>query len=198
MLLTDAEAVDSEIEFSYKERIGDEVWVGDGLGEGGLKLTMTDSRSWFEKNLKSLIRWTVIALILLLLLGYFPFKKRLPRSLKSKPKINATLRRPGKKPKPAHGQFNKKIASTLIPYKAERGTIRFTPWGVPGTPSLEVKAGSRNTMYITNIKQYAGKDNITINGQSIKKGETKPKIVSAAVMLEVKTDAMTYTCLPNT
>jgi len=196
--LSKTDAVNSELMFSYNERIGNEVWSGDGLGEGGLALRMSDSRSWLERNLERLIRWAIIGLVLLLILGYIPpFKKYLPRGLKPRPMINCTLRRPGPRPSPQKGALTKYLSTRLIPYKAEKGRIRFMPKGTSGAAPMEVKADARNTMYITNVKAYAGKDHITFNGDSIQKGTNKPKIVSAGVLIEVRTDTLTYACQPN-
>jgi len=196
--LSRTDATNSEILFSYNERIGNEVWSGDGTGEGGLRLKMSDSRSWLERNLERLIRWAIIGLIILLILGYIPpFKKYLPRSLKAKPVITCTLRRPGPRPPPQKGALVKKTSSRLIPYTAEKAKIRFLPRGISGATPMDVKADGRNTMFITNIKSYAGKDGITFNGESIPQGANKPKVVSAGVLIEVRTKEMTYTCQPN-
>ena len=196
--LAKTDAVNSEIMFSYFERIGNEVWTGDGTGEGGLRLKMNDTRTWLDRNLEKLIRWAIIALIILLILGYIPpLKKYLPRSLKPKPTITCTLRRPGPKPPQGKGTLKKSLSSKLIPYKAEKGTVKFLPKGVSGAPVMAVKADGRNTMFITNTKAFAGKDNITFNGESIQKEASKPKIISAGVLIEVRTDTMTYTCQPN-
>jgi hypothetical protein len=196
------EVVDSGLVFSYTERIGNEVWSGDGTGEGGLRLSMIDTRSWFDRNRDTIIMWAIIGLILLLILGYIPpFKKYLPGSLKPRPTITCTPKRPGgARPGPEKGTYTKKLSSTLIPYKAETGTIRFIPKGVSGAASMSVKAEGGNAMSITNFPQYAGKTNILFNGSYVEKGTNKKTMrpITPGVLIEVKTEAMTYSCQPNT
>jgi hypothetical protein len=60
--------------------MGTEVWTGDGLGEGGLALQMTDTRSWIEKN-PLLALCLLILLLLLLLLLWIMTRKALPNKV---------------------------------------------------------------------------------------------------------------------
>jgi len=76
--ITRTEAVNAGIEFTYTERVGAEVWTGDGLGEGGLALSMTDTRSWIEKN-PILALCLLILLLLLILLIWIMTRKALPK-----------------------------------------------------------------------------------------------------------------------
>ena len=97
----------------------------------------------------------------------------------------------------ASGRFTKSLMSTVIPYRAEKGSIKFTPSGVVGVAALQVKAAGGSAMYITNVKAYAGKDHITFNGSAIPEETTKPVRISAGAMIAVNTKEMTYTCVPN-
>ncbi len=86
--------------------------------------------------------------------------------------------------------------STLIPYRAQRGTIRFVPTSsaVPGVPSLKVKAKGANRMLVLNTADYAGKDFIKFDNRPIDAGEKKLKEIGAGAMMEVKGSTMTYKC----
>lgn len=179
---------------SYNNKHGEATWAGEM--EGVLKVS--DTRSWLERNLANIIRYTIFAMIALLILGYIPpFKKYLPRRLKRRPSIDCSPNRPGVHQMTASGRFTKRLMSTVIPYRAEKGSIKFTPSGVAGVAALQVKAAGGSAMYITNVKAYAGKDHITFNGSAIPEETTKPVRISAGAMIAVNTKEMTYTCVPN-
>ena len=196
------DAVNSAIVFSYTERIGNRVWIGDGAGEGGLSLSMTDSRTWLERNLEDIIRWTIIGLIILLILGYIPpFKRYLPKSLKSRPQIDCKPNTFGQKRQKLPGSFSKSVISTIIPYKAQTGTIRFLPKGVTGASAapLQVKAARGSSMHMMNYRAYAGKKHILFNGIQIPKDAKKKDapFISPGTQIEVKTENIKYICMPN-
>ena len=191
------EVADTELLVHYSQQVGSEVWSGAGDSANGFGLSVHDTRSWCERNRDEIIRWAIIGAIALLILGYVPpFKKYLPRSLKSTPTIHSTPRRPGPIPAPARGQVTRSLISKIIPYKAETGTIRFVPRGVGGAPALKVRALSGHSMKLLNARQYAGRVHILFNGDFIPEG-TRTRPITVGVSLEVETDTMTYTCQPN-
>jgi hypothetical protein len=144
------------------------------------------------------IRLGILLLILLFILGYVPpFKKYLPRKLKSKPTVVCQPNRRGVESMDGTGKYRKNTGSTLVPYKAETGTIRVVPRGVTGVPSMRVKAAGGNAMWLTNVKAFADKENITFNGASVQGDRRKPLSISAGTMINVSTEDFEYICIPN-
>lgn len=159
---------------------------------------VTDQRTWIERNMQLVIRLAILAAILLLILGYIPpFKKYLPKSLKRRPNIECVPNRRGVHQASGNGKYVKKLSSTLIPYRAERGTIKFVPSGAPGVPPMQVKAAGGSAMLLMNTKAYAGKEHIQFNGAPVEEGRTKPLNISAGTLLTVTTKDFTYNSSPN-
>ena len=179
---------------AYEGKHGAATWAGSTEGT----LQVDDTRSWLERNLQRLIKGLIIAAVALLILGYIPpFKKRLPRKLKRRPSIDCSPNRPGIHQMTANGRYTKRLLTSLLPYKAEEGSIKFVPPGVAGVPVMQVKAAGGSGMLLMNAKAYAGKEHITFNGTPIEEGRVKPVRLSAGAMISVNTKEMTYTCVPN-
>lgn len=193
-LLSSSEYSDIEYEVSFSQKVDNVTWSGGMTG----KAHMTDTRTWFERCRNLVIRIAVAAGIFLFLLGYVPgVKKYLPKRLRKAPHIECTPNRPGVHAVQARGSFSKNILTTLVPYKAEEGTLRFIPRGVTGVPTMKVRAAGNNGMLILNTRSYAGRDSITFNGIPVEEGRTKPMRIGAAAMLTVETPEMSYTCIPT-
>src|SRR5699024_9812462 len=111
--------------------------------------------------------------------------------------IDCSPNRPGVHQMTASGRYTKRFITTLIPYKAEEGSIKFVPPGVAGVAVMQIKAAGGSAMMVTNTRAYAGKDHITFNGSPVDEGKTKPIRISAGAMISVNTREMTYTCIPN-
>ena len=186
---------DSNCLIAYDEQHGNESWKG----ESEILIKMNDNRSWIVRNIKRVIFGTIALLLFLILLGYMPFVKHyLPRSLKNKPTISCMPNMPGMIPHDVNGKFEKTIHSTILPYVAQKGEIKFIPSGVSGVPKMKVKGIKGKRMTITNIKAYAGKDYITFNGESIEKDYPKRTYdTSAGITICVNRSDWTYTCQPN-
>lgn len=180
---------------SYAEKQGEATWSGQGSGT----LNVSDNRSWLERYLPVIIRWITIGIIAFIIAGYLPFfKKYLPKSLKKRPGVDCSPNQPGIASSRGRGSYNKRLLSTLIPYRAERGSIKFTPAGVGGiAPVLQVKAVGGKAVIIMNHKAYAEKEHITFNGAPIAAGLKKPPRITPSVMISVTTKEMTYTCIPS-
>ena len=179
---------------AYAGKHGAATWTGTTEGT----LQVDDTRSWLERNLQRLIKGLILAMIILLILGYIPpFKKYLPKKLKRRPSIDCSPNRPGIHQMTANGRYSKRFLTSLIPYKAEEGSIKFVPPGVAGVPVMQVKAAGGSGMLLMNAKAYAGKEHITFNGTPIEEGRVKPVRLSAGAMISVNTKEMTYTCVPN-
>ena len=126
-----------------------------------------------------------------------PFIKHyLPKKLKKKPNIERRSNEPGVILTDVKGVFLKSFASTIIPYVAQKGTIKVVPSGI-AVPRLQVKGIKGNRMMITNIKAFAGKD-VTFNGESIPKDYAKKGMpTSAGITICVEKNGCTYTCTPS-
>lgn len=183
---------DTKLNITYDSQVGKEEWAG--TSENTLK--MKDSRNWFERNRAWIIKGSIALLILLLICGYLPpFKKYLPKKIKKSPSIEGTPTKIGVKPSSGRGSYFKDMASTVIPYKAETGTIRFVPRDVMGIPSLKVKAAGGGKMTIMNTKAYEGREDILFDGVSVPEGQVKPLKKGASLRVTVVTNGMDYDCM---
>lgn len=180
--------------FTYESKDGEATWSGQTQG----KVSVEDTRSWWERFSQLIIKWCIIGAIVLFILGYVPpFKKYLPKKLKKMPAINCVPKSTKVKPMVAKGKYRKKRITTFIPYKAEEGTIKFSPPGLGGVPIMQIKAAGGNRMLMTNAKAFAGKSNIKFNGLSVDTGSTKPMKLSSGAIIEIETPDMKCTCVPN-
>ena len=172
---------------------GKAVWKGEM--EDAIKIT--DRRSIVQRDGPTLIRIAISALILLLLLGFTPlFKKRFPKSMKASPTITCRPVPYGRATE-AHGRFKKDGLSSMLPFVAETGMLRFVPSGTAGIPAMKLKAGGGSKLIIMNTKAFAGKKNFYIDSQQVEKGTTKLLTKAPTMQIEVKTDVMNYTCVPR-
>lgn len=180
--------------FTYESKNGEATWSGQTQG----KVSVEDTRSWWERFSQLIIKWCIIGAVVLFILGYVPpFKKYLPKKLKKMPAINCVPKSTKVKPMVAKGKYRKKRITTFIPYKAEEGTIKFSPPGLGGVPIMQIKAAGGNRMLMTNAKAFAGKSNIKFNGLSVDTGSTKPMKLSSGAIIEIETPDMKCTCVPN-
>ena len=186
---------DCDFKIAYEGKSGDETW--SGATEASLK--MQDSRSWIERNRDLFIKLLILAIVLFLIIGYLPFiKNYLPKSLKREPTINCTPDGIGMEfdERTRNGLVTKSFLSTIIPYVPQKATIEFVPNSVSGVPALSVRAIKRRRMLVTNIKDYADRDNITFNGQVISPN-TKKYETSAALKTSVVKNGWVYDCSLN-
>jgi hypothetical protein len=171
--------------------------TAEGVLEGNFEINNTiTSAQRFEEWLKeNWIKLTIALLLLLLVLGYIPpFKKYFSRKLKKRPTIEWRAERIGNRNNVTHGSYKRSVISTLIPYKAETGSITVSP--SPNKKTLKVRAAGSSGLYITNAKVFAGKENITFNGVMIPEGKTKYRISSGS-SISLSTNDYTYTCYLN-
>ena len=139
--------------------------------------------------------WILLAIIAILV-GYLPFVKcYLPRNLKRRPESKGRCATPGVAPVKGKGRFEKNLASTIIPYRPQTGTIRYVPQGVSGAPILKVRAIRGNMMTIMNLKSFVNKA-VTFDGTSVRKDD-KSLNIPASVRIQYKAKTWTYTCYPN-
>lgn len=185
--------VDTDYQLQAYSQKGKSVWKGE-LKD---RIKVEDKRNILEREGKTIFRLVISALLLLLLLGFTPlFKKRFPKSMKASPTINCRPLPYGKKTQ-AHGRFKKDTASTLLPFVAEKGSLRFVPSGTVGMPAMKLKAGGGSKLIILNTKAFAGKKNFYIDSQQVEKDTTRLLQKAPTMQIEVKTDVMHYTCVPR-
>ncbi len=148
---------------------------------------------WLSKYWPQLLEFLIF---LFLLLGYIPpFKKYLPRKIKKRPLIDCSAQKVGMKDTVSHGSYKRSLLSTLIPYKAETGSVIFTP---PPRKSAQLKSAGGNGIYVTNVRSFAGKEEFTFNGISIQADRTTPqRIGGAASTISRSTPDYLYTCYLN-
>ena len=144
---------------------------GDGYGKAEtVSVTIKDDKNIVD-YLKRYWKHIVISLLLLILiLGYVPpFKKRFARSIKKRPSIECSAEKIGLRDNVMKGNFEKDLASRLLPYVPETGRLTFSP--TPVKKTAKVRASGGGSMLILNTSAFAGKEEITFNGMSIQENE---------------------------
>ncbi len=184
---------DEKIRLSATGEKGIEKWSGSDE----VRLGINDGRSWWAKYGKRIIRWSILLLLLILIAGYIPpFKKYLPKKLKIKPCIECKPQKAGRRASTESGSFNKKFSSTIIPYRRERGTLRFVPGDVTGVPIMRLKGVARKgRMMVTNVNEYSNVEGVMFGAkQPVGK---KTMVIRANEILTYKTKDMKYECSPT-
>lgn len=184
---------DIDITVSFSVSTTGEAWSG----EIEQTIPIVDNRPWYWKHLDKVWKLGVLAGILFILAGYLPaFKKYLPKKLKSQPTIECKPNKPGQKKYIRKGRYLKNRLSTLIPYKAETGTVKFIPSGIAGPAALQIKATeSGRRMEVTNTASYVNTKGLTFNGNLPDKN--KKISLTASGLIVYKTADTTYSCTLN-
>lgn len=186
------------ISSNYDKQHGEELWSG----ESEMTVPINDDRPWFIKWKWLIIVLATLAAILALVLGYMPFiKNYLPKSLKRKPNVRCKPETPGDPKQNKPGRFEKDTWSTLIPYKSETGTLKYTPQGmaVTGAPKLQLKAIKGRRMVIVNTKDFVKKPYVKFDGMPIPK-DAQPKYlhkISSNTEIKLTRPGWTFTCIPS-
>ena len=172
---------------SFEGYLEDEFEIKDGISS-------TDRiKDWLEKNG---LKLAISLAALILVCGYIPpFKKYLPRKIKHSPLIECRAEKIGLKDRESHGKYKRNLITTLIPYKAETGSVTFSP--SPYKKTAKLRAAGGNGMYITNANVFAGKQEITFNGMSIEENRKKPYRISGNSTIALRSPEYTYTCYLN-
>lgn len=184
---------DVDYEISCQQLLGSETW------RGGMKGTvkLQDSRSWWERNWDLFVKLAIGGAILVFFAGYLPlFKRYLPKTLKRRPYISCTPTGLGQMATEGYGKVEKNLLSTVIPYAAQRGTIKYVPLGVMGFPIMEVKAMKRRRMLLVNIAAFRGRNSVTFDGEPIDPEQRKFEF-GAGVSIQADRDGWSYECSPN-
>ena len=186
----------TKVRISYDDTVGQKGSKTKWEGSSADTVKIKDDRNIFLKY-RSLITKTAIGLLILILLLGWLLKKRLPKSLKSSPNIDGDPRTLRGKKSNHRGSFRKDFWSKVLPFVAEKGTIRFVPREVRGVPVMKVKAIGGNRMEIVNFRAYAEKPNVTFGGEPISPEDKKPKRIGPGTQVEVKEKDRKYTCILN-
>jgi len=184
---------DMDIKITLSANMTGEAWSG----EVELTVPIIDNRPWYWKYINKVIKAIIAGLILLIICGYL-FKKKLPKKLKNQPTIECKPNRPGQKKYDRKGKFVKNRITVLLPFVAEKGTIKFLPTGVSGPSILQVKAvESKRRMEITNTGALSKNKNLLINGMPLDPNSKKAVTITASANIVYKTPDTTYSCTIN-
>lgn len=161
-----------------------------------LSMEVKDDRSPLDYIRRYWKQITVCLIFLVIILGYLPpIKKRFPRKMKRRPSIECTAEKIGIHDMMVKGNFEKNIATVLLPYVPEKGRLTFSPAPVKKTARLRAAGGGG--MLILNTQAFQGKEEITFNGMSIPENYKGHYRISAGTIIAVATPEFTYTCIPN-
>ena len=192
---------DVDLNVFYKSKVGSETWAGNE------KVTMKidDSRSFLSRHRDMILKITLLLLLLTLIVGYIPgIKNYLPRRLKKRPVVESKkIGAIGEKRLSSNGSFEKNMMTSILPYIAEKGDIRYVPKGIAGAPKLQVKGvGSRGSgsMQVVNMRDFGKKKNIKFDGERADMlCDTYPKMMNTSSSLEITTEinGVKYICNLN-
>jgi hypothetical protein len=141
--------------------------------------------------------WILVAIILfILLLGYL-LKKRFPRRLKKRPTIEGIPRVIGQQRLNARGQFEVNGLRRLLPFVADTGTLKYVPAGTMGFRPMQVKAGPRKMLRLTNWKDIAKQSNVQVNGSPLDETTMKEPMFGASAMITADTPQMSFEMTPS-
>jgi len=173
----------------------------DNVAEATVPIEVVDDLStwdrfvnWFKE---SGWKWLLALLLLILILGYI-FKRRFPKSVSRKPGVSGTPRTVGMTATNGAGKFKVQGFRRFMPFVADKGTLTYVPSGTPGFPAMKLKAGPGKSMIITNWRNIAKKGNVQVNGMQLDDSTKGPVKFSAASQIVASTPQMTYSLVPKT
>lgn len=150
--------------------------------------------NWFKKVGW---KWLLALLLLILILGYI-FKRRFPKSVSKGPAVSGTPRTVGMTATNGAGRFKVKGFRRFLPFVADRATLSYVPPGTAGFRPMKLKAGPGKSMIITNWRDIARGGNVQVNGMKLDDSTRGPVKLSAASQVVASTPQMTYSLTPNT
>ena len=141
--------------------------------------------------------WILVALFLLILLLGYLMKKRFPRRLKKRPTIEGIPRVIGQQRLNARGQFTVNGLRKVLPFVADTGTLKYVPAGTMGFRPMQVKAGPRKMLRLTNWKEIAKQSNVQVNGSPLDETTIKEPMFGASAMITADTPQMSFEMTPS-
>ena len=159
---------------------------------------ITNDISFFDRLVNWFLtvgwKWLLALLVLIVLAGYV-FRKRLPRKMKNRPLVEFRPKRYGTRPTQSSGRVTRNRGSSFVPYAAQTATIRYIPVGtVPGVVPFKVKAAGGGRMHIANWKDIAKKGNVAIDGELLTKESTRAPLLRGTSTVTVHTKDGNFTC----
>jgi hypothetical protein len=172
--------------------------------EGGraasAEFTVIDDISGFDRFMHwfwTVGIWILVAIALLILLLGYLLKKRFPRRLKKRPAIEGIPRVIGQQRLNARGQFEVNGFRRLLPFVADTGTLKYVPPGTMGFRPMQVKAGPRKMLRLTNWKEIAKQSNVQVNGSPLDETTMKEPMFGASAMITADTPQMSFEMTPS-
>ena len=171
-----------------------------GTTSAPIRFTVIDDISGFDRLMHwfwTIGIWILVAILLfILLLGYLT-KKRFPRRLKKRPTIEGIPRVIGQQRLNARGQFDVNGIRRLLPFVADSGTLKYVPAGTMGFRPMQVKAGPRKMLRLTNWKEIAKQSNVQVNGSPLDETTIKEPMFGASAMITADTPQMSFEMTPS-
>ena len=141
--------------------------------------------------------WILVVIALLILaLGYL-LKKRFPRKLKKRPTIEGIPRVIGQQRLNGRGQFQVNGLRRILPFVADTATLKYVPPGTMGFRPMQVKAGPRKMLRLTNWKEIAKQANVQVNGSPLDDSTMKEPMFGASAMITADTPQMSFEMTPS-
>lgn len=177
-----------------------ETTPGKRTTEATVPIEVVDDISGWDRFLNWLKtdgwKWLLALLLLIIILGYI-FKRRFPKSVRRKPSMTGTPNMVGMTATQASGKFKPNGIRKLMPFVADRATMTYVPPGTPGFRAFKLKAGPGKSMLITNWKDLAKKGNVEVNGMPIDESTRGPVRLGASSEVVANTPQMKYSLVPN-
>lgn len=150
------------------------------------------------KHWWSTVGWKYLLLLLLfiLILGYV-FKKRFSKKVKRHPTVRLTPRQYGIPADDGRGKFVIEPVRRWLPFVADRAKLVYVPPGVSGFTPMRLKAGPGKQMILTNWREVAKRENVSINGNDLNKETNRGMRVGPSSMITATDPTMTYDITPN-
>jgi hypothetical protein len=171
-----------------------------GTTSAPIRFTVIDDISGFDRLMHwfwTVGIWILLAILLLILLLGYLLKKRFPRRLKKRPTIEGIPRVIGQQRLNARGQFEVNGLRRLLPFVADTGTLKYVPAGTMGFRPMQVKAGPRKMLRLTNWKDIAKQSNVQVNGSPLDETTIKEPMFGASAMITADTPQMSFEMTPS-
>ena len=173
---------------------------GQSAAEVTVPIEVVDDLSFWDRlvNWFKTIGWKILLalLLLILLLGYL-FKKRFSKKVKPRPTIVGTPKTVGVTAIEDRGKFQMGGIRRFLPFVANTATLSYVPPGTVGFRSMKLKAGPKRSMIVTNWKEIAQKENVEINGNPLNSETKRAPKFSPSGTITASTPQMTYDLTPN-
>lgn len=171
-----------------------------GQTSAPVRFTVIDDISAFDRFMHwfwTVGIWILVAIALVILaLGYL-LKKRFPRRLKKRPTIEGIPRVIGQQRLNGRGAFQVNGFRRILPFVADTGTLKYVPAGTMGFRPMQVKAGPRKMLRLTNWKDIAKQSNVQVNGSPLDESTMKEPMFGASAMITADTPQMSFEMTPS-